>query len=162
MPVSSVVRSLETDQITTLLKNLKYVPSFCNYWRGIHRFGCVWFVSRFFTSSPLRCLIRCDSRLGLRFHLVIETSGQTMSYTPHSDFQITINNFPHIILEVNSRGNGGDEHRMLLQAACIARIGIWLRVSTTVKPIVIVAIYIEESLRLISTLFVSLTLGPSR
>src|SRR6266436_1405434 len=38
----------------------------------------------------------------------------------------------------------GDEFRMLLQAACFARIGNWLRDRTHDKPIVIMAIYISK------------------
>jgi hypothetical protein len=112
----------------------------------------VWFVSRFFTSSRLRCLLRCNSGLGLPFHLVVEmvkTNGrkQMYKYTPHPDFHVTIGNFPHILLEVNSQSNEGDENRMLLQAACISRIGNWLRASTNHKPIVIMAIYIDKTLK---------------
>jgi hypothetical protein len=93
----------------------------------------------------LRWLIRC-SGTGLPFHLVIETNDgdQKMRYTPRSDFHVSIRDFPHIILEVNSQANGGDEFRMLLQAACISRIGNWLRASTSDKPIVIMAIYIDK------------------
>jgi hypothetical protein len=67
-----------------------------------------------------------------------------MSYTPRSDFRLSIRDFPHIILEVNSEANGGDGFSMLLQAASITRIGNWLRASTSDKPIVIMAIYIDE------------------
>jgi hypothetical protein len=57
-----------------------------------------------------------------------------------------IKDFPHFLLEVNSQANEGegDEFRMLLQAACISRIGNWLRAPTPGKPIVIMAIYIDE------------------
>ncbi len=44
----------------------------------------------------------------------------------------------------NSQPNDGDEFRMLLQAACISRIGNWLRASTPNEPIVIMAIYIDK------------------
>ncbi|KAH9957699.1 kinase-like domain-containing protein [Russula dissimulans] len=80
----------------------------------------------------------------LPFHLVVETNGQKTSYTPRSDFRLSIRDFPHIILEVNSEANGGDGFSMLLQAASITRIGNWLRASTSDKPIVIMAIYIDE------------------
>ncbi|KAH9964146.1 kinase-like domain-containing protein [Russula dissimulans] len=90
--------------------------------------------------------VTCDFGTGLPFHLVIETNDgdQKMRYTPRSDFHVSIRDFPHIILEVNSQANGGDEFRMLLQAACISRIGNWLRASTSDKPIVIMAIYIDK------------------
>ena len=70
-----------------------------------------------------------------------------MTYTPRNGFHLSIWNFPHIILKVNSQANGGDEFRMLLQAACLARIGNSLRASTTDKPIVIMAIYIDKHFR---------------
>ena len=55
-----------------------------------------------------------------------------------------IKDFPHFLLKVNSQSNEGDQFRMLLQAACIVRIGNWLRASTSGKPIVIMAIYIDK------------------
>jgi hypothetical protein len=66
-------------------------------------------------------------------------------YTPRSDFHVSIRDFPHIVLEVNSQAHRGDEYRMLLKAACIARIGNWLRDSTHSEPIVIMAIYIDKN-----------------
>ena len=71
----------------------------------------------------LRYLIRCDSDTPLPFHLVVETPDETMKYTPKSDFHMCIKNFPHFLLGVNSQSNEGDHVRMLLQAACISRIG---------------------------------------
>jgi hypothetical protein len=58
-----------------------------------------------------------------------------------------INDFPHLILEVNSKTNGCDQYRMLLQASSFCRIGNRLRVSTTQnpKPIIIMAVYIDDS-----------------
>jgi len=55
-----------------------------------------------------------------------------------------IKDFPHLLLEVNSQPNESDRFRMLLQASCIARIGNWLRASTSGKPIIIMAIYIDK------------------
>jgi hypothetical protein len=55
-----------------------------------------------------------------------------------------INDFPHLLLEVVSRPNESDRIRMLLQASCISRIGNWLRASTSGKPIVTMAIYINR------------------
>jgi hypothetical protein len=55
-----------------------------------------------------------------------------------------IKDFPHLLLEVNSQSNESDRFRMLLQASCIARIGNWLRTSTSRKPITIMAIYIDK------------------
>ncbi len=44
-------------------------------------------------------------------------------YTPHSDFSIVMNEFPVLILEVESDTNRTDQRRMLLQAACLVRLG---------------------------------------
>lgn len=57
-----------------------------------------------------------------------------------------IRDFPHFLLEVNSEPNEGDCIRMLLQASCIARIGNWLRASTS-GIIVIMAVYIDKHFR---------------
>ena len=104
-----------------------------------------WGLSVFF-SSRLHYLIRYDSDT-LPFHLVIETSAEKMRYTPKSDFHMCIKNFPHLLLEVNSQSNEGDHFRMLLQAACICRIGNWLRASTPGKLIVIMAIYVDKNFK---------------
>lgn len=55
-----------------------------------------------------------------------------------------IKDFPHFILEVNSQPSEGDHYRMLLEAACISRIGNWLRALPSGKLIVIMAIHIDE------------------
>jgi len=78
---------------------------------------------------------------------VIEANGRKMRYTPHNDFHVSIRDFPHILLEINSQPNEGDEFRMLLQAACVSRIGNWLRASTSNEPIVVMAIYIDRQFR---------------
>ena len=92
----------------------------------------------------LRFLTRCDSGISLPFHLVVEVDGEKLQYTPRSDFHMRINDFPHLVLEVNSQQNEGDHFRMLLQAACLSRIGNWLRASPSGKPIVIMAIYVDK------------------
>jgi len=93
-------------------------------------------------------LIRSGS--GYNFHLVVETDGTRMKYTPRNDFHLAINDFPHIVLEVNSQSNEADKFRMLLQAACLSRIGNWLRnpdCDDKDRPIAIMAIYIDEGFR---------------
>lgn len=67
-----------------------------------------------------------------------------MKYTPHNDFHMSIRDFLHILLEVNSQPNGSAEYCMLLQAACMSRIGNWLRGSSNEDLIVIMAIYIDK------------------
>ncbi|SRR6266849_5971356 len=101
-------------------------------------------------STPrLRHLIRCDSDTSLPFHLVVKTPAEELSYTPKNDFHLKINAFPHLLLEVNPQSSL-QKHtetipfRMLLQAACICRIGNWLRASTTGRPIIIMALYIDN------------------
>ncbi|KAH9952705.1 hypothetical protein BC827DRAFT_1159585 [Russula dissimulans] len=77
-------------------KNRKCMPSSWDSWLGIEQ---------------LAPDVTCDFRSELPLHLVIETndSGQKMRYTPRSDFHVSIRDFPHIILEVNSQANAGDE-----------------------------------------------------
>jgi hypothetical protein len=99
-----------------------------------------------FTSSRLH-LITFDSDKHLLFPLLIESDDcdEKMTYTPRSDFSVSIRDFPHLVLEVNSqKANRSDENRMLLQAACFSRISNWLRGPTHDKPIVIMAIYIDK------------------
>ncbi len=91
-------------------------------------------------------LIRCDSRSGLLIPFVVEVmdSDQKFVYHPRPDFHVAINRFPYIILEVNSQPNESDKYRMLLQAACISRMGHTLRRPEHVnKPIFNMAIYID-------------------
>ena len=102
------------------------------------------FVSISIFTPRLRYLIRCNSDTLLPLHLVVETPNEAMKYTPKSNFHMCIKDFPHFLLEVNSQSNEGDHIRMLLQAACISRIGNWLQTSTPRKPIVIMAIYIDK------------------
>ena len=70
-----------------------------------------------------------------------------MTYSPHSDFHVSIGGFPHIILEVNSQRTESDKFHMLLQAACLCRIGNGLRDSASSELIVIMAIYIDVNFK---------------
>jgi hypothetical protein len=119
------------------LGRLRSVPS--SSW-GLSVYQC-------FTPYLRYLLIRYDSDTQLPFHLVVETPDETMRYTPKSDFHMCIKDFPHFLLKVNSQSNEGDHVRMLLQAACISRIGNWLRASTPGKPVVIMAIYIDKDFK---------------
>jgi hypothetical protein len=105
--------------------------------------SCGLSVNRRFTSR-FRYLIQCYSRTQIPFHLVVEVDNDKSMYTPKSDFHMCINNFPHLLLEVVSQPNESDRFRMLLQASCMSRIGNWLRASTSRKPIVNMAIYIDK------------------
>ncbi|KAH9014863.1 hypothetical protein EDB85DRAFT_1899000 [Lactarius pseudohatsudake] len=45
-------------------------------------------------------------------------------YTPRSDIFMSIEDFPHILVEISSdKYKGRDRHRMLLQASCLVRLG---------------------------------------
>jgi len=107
------------------------------------------FVSKSMFRIMFMFLIWCDSRSNIPFHLVIDISEteENLKYTPRSDFHMRINDFPHLILKVNSKDNQSDKYHMLLQASSFCRIGNRLRVSTTQnpKPIIIMAIYIDNS-----------------
>ena len=102
-------------------------------------------VHRCFTSY-FGCLILCDSGTQFPFHLLVQAGNEKLKYTPRSDFFMSIRNFPHLLLEVVSQSNEGDRYRMLLQASCLARLGNSLRASTSQKPVVIMAIYIDKFL----------------
>ncbi|KAI9435402.1 hypothetical protein BJY52DRAFT_1197588 [Lactarius psammicola] len=58
------------------------------------------------------------------FGLVVEV-GQTLhKYTPRSDIFMSIEDFPHLLIEISSdKTNKRDKSRMLLQAACLVRLG---------------------------------------
>jgi len=56
-------------------------------------------------------------------HLNIDVHGKFYRYTPRSDLCITLNGFPVFLLEVTSNSNSADWRRMLLQAACLVRLG---------------------------------------
>jgi hypothetical protein len=112
-------------------------------------------------TSRFRCLIQCDSRSQIPFHLVVEADGQNSKYSPRSDFHMCFNDFPHLLLEVNSQSNESDRYRMLLQASCISRIGNWLRASTSRNPIVNIAIYIDKNYKAIQHLLYQPNVGST-
>jgi len=113
------------------------------------------------------------------FPLVVQCLGEKYWYTPRSDFHICIRNFPHLLLETNSSKGEYDQRRLLVQAACMARIGNWLRnpnkhyghdeangnnvdyedernvkdpTANKQEPIVIMAVYIKENFNAIQHL----------
>ena len=91
-------------------------------------------------------LLTFDSNRQLPFHLLIEPVGSDIkSYTPRSDFRVSIRDFPHLVLGVSSQPTSSDETRMLLQAACFSRIGNWLRDPIRCEPVVIMAICIDKN-----------------
>ena len=81
---------------------------------------------------------------------IVNNNQTETKYAPHNDFHLSIRQFPHIILEVNSQVNEGDENRMLLQAACLCRKGNQLRNSDSDlkdTPVIIMAIYISKEFK---------------
>jgi hypothetical protein len=80
------------------------------------------------------------------FPLIVELSEDTKGqYTPKSDASLRINKFPHLVLEIISIDSQSDCNRMLLQAACLARLGNALRVDKA-GPFIVSAIYINDEL----------------
>jgi hypothetical protein len=58
---------------------------------------------------------------------------------------MVVNSLPVLLLEVNSDARGGDRRRMLLQGACLVRLG-----NSLLKPksrFLVKAIYIDEHYR---------------
>ena len=92
------------------------------------------------------CSIICSggySRADWPFKLIvsIESQQKNYHYTPRSDFHVSVDRLVHLIVEVQSQKNQSDRNRMLLQAACAARLG---RLSYR-YPFIVVALYIENS-----------------
>ena len=79
------------------------------------------------------------------FHLIAELPKSKHDYCPKSDASLCINKVPHLLLEVTSDpSTHSDCNRMLLQAACLARLGNAL--TSGQAPFIISAIYIDETL----------------
>ena len=76
----------------------------------------------------------------------MDVGGETRQYTPRSDISLSLNDFPHLLLEVVSdEAHGWDRYRMLLQAACLAKLGYSLR-GVSKDPFIVSAIYIDQYL----------------
>jgi hypothetical protein len=89
------------------------------------------------------------SNVAWDFLLIVDLPGSRRQYTPQSDASLSINNFPHLVLEVTSDPlQESDRNRMLLQAACLARLGNALR-QDLAHPFIVSAIYIDNQLRAI-------------
>lgn len=85
----------------------------------------------------------CCSRTDWPFALIVatETEGKKYNYTPRSDFHVSVDGLVHLLVKVQSERNQGDQYRMLLQAACVARLGRLVYE----KPFIVVALYIESN-----------------
>jgi hypothetical protein len=71
----------------------------------------------------------------------VESEQEKFRYTPRSDFHVSVNGLMHLLVEVQSDKHQYDRYRMLLQAACVARLGRMLYDN----PFIVVALYIENS-----------------
>ncbi|KAN0106917.1 hypothetical protein V8E52_010661 [Russula decolorans] len=99
--------------------------------------------------------------LGLHFHLVlgsreshafrgdwqfklivfVDSLQKKVLYTPRSYFHLSVDRLVYLFVEVQSDTNQSDRYRMLLHAACAARLG-YLSYN---NPFIVVALYIENS-----------------
>jgi hypothetical protein len=71
----------------------------------------------------------------------VESEKKKFRYTPRSDFYVALDQLMYLLVEVQSNKRKYDKCRMLLQAACAARLG---RVLCN-KPFIVVAMYIENT-----------------
>jgi len=78
------------------------------------------------------------------FHLIADVRGEKARYNPKSDASLCISRFPHLVLELISDPSQSDRIRMLLQAACLARLGNALRPGSA-RPFIVSAIYIDDA-----------------
>ncbi|CAG8686014.1 3542_t:CDS:2, partial [Acaulospora colombiana] len=87
-----------------------------------------------------------DARFG-RDSIDVDGARSTdpRKYIPKSNASLCINRFPHLILEIISDSSQSDYYRMLLQAACLARLGNKLRKEKT-NPFIVSAIYVDSQL----------------
>jgi hypothetical protein len=93
-----------------------------------------------FAKKDNACFSCTDWPLKLLVH--VHSDGKNYSYTPRSDFHLSVGDLPYLIVEVQSEKAGSDRYRMLLQAACLARLGNGLNPT---NPFIVTALYIESS-----------------
>jgi hypothetical protein len=75
----------------------------------------------------------------------IEREGKHYRYTPRSDFHLSVDCLVSLLVEVQSEKSEGDRYRMLLQAACVARLGRQLLDDDESKPFIVVALYVKNN-----------------
>ncbi|KAH9034851.1 kinase-like domain-containing protein [Lactarius pseudohatsudake] len=86
-------------------------------------------------------------------NLCVSVHDKPYRYTPRSDFSIILNGLPVLLLEVSSDPGRADERRMLLEAACLVRLGNSL-LRTASRNFLVKAIYIDANYHAIEhTLF---------
>ena len=85
--------------------------------------------------------------------LIADVRGRKCHYTPKSNLSLCINDFPHLVLEIisdletMSDTKQSGRNGMLLQAACLARLGNALRRNPGGDPFIVSAIYVDSLLR---------------
>ena len=78
--------------------------------------------------------------------LIVDVHDSTHQYIPQSYASLHTNGFIHLVLEAISQPNESDCCRMLLQAACLTRLGNALNQERE-YPFIVSAIYIDDELR---------------
>src|SRR6267154_5607603 len=88
----------------------------------------------------------CCSRGDWPFKLIVsvESTQKECRYTPRSDFHVSVDRLVYLLVEVQSERDQSDRYRMLLQAACAARLGRQIYNN----QLIVVALYIENSGRM--------------
>ena len=85
----------------------------------------------------------CCSHGDWPFKLIvsIESPQKKYRYTPQSNFHVSIDQLVYLLVEVQSDKDQSNRYRMLLQAACVVRLGC----KSYEDPFIIVALYIEKT-----------------
>jgi len=85
----------------------------------------------------------CCSRGDWPFKLIVDAKldNREYHYTPRSDFHVSVDQMVYLMVEIQSDRNQGDRYRMLMQAACAARLGRRFYM----EPFIVVALYVENS-----------------
>jgi hypothetical protein len=85
----------------------------------------------------------CCSRGDWPFKLIVsvESPQKKYRYTPRSDFHVSVDRLVYLLVQVQSDKDQSDRYRMLLQAACAARLGC----KSYKNPFIVMALYIENS-----------------
>ncbi len=78
--------------------------------------------------------------------LVADVVGVKAQYTPKSGASLFLNKFPHLVLEIISNSSELDRIRMLVQAACLARLGNIVLCRPLAPPFVASAICLDDDL----------------
>lgn len=77
-----------------------------------------------------------------------EKPREMRRYEPHSDFHFDLDGLPYVILEVCSdKLRERDKTRMLVQAACLVRLGNSFSLEADACPFVVMAIYVGADLQ---------------